>query len=57
MEEVVLCDDFLWDYFQADFYILVMTHGGIVIKILNFQSDEAVTRGGDSAVQKAFFRR
>ena len=57
MEEVVLGDDFFREYCQADFYILVTPHGGDVIKFLNVKSDEAVTRGGDGAVQKAFSRR
>ena len=34
--------------------ILVTPHGGVVIKILNFKSDEAGTRGGNGAVQKEF---
>ena len=57
LEEVVLGDDFFREYRQADFYILVTPHGGIVIKILNVKIDEAGTRGGDGAVQKAFSRR
>ena len=52
--EVVLGDDFLREYRQADFHILVTPHGGVVIKILNVKSDEAGTRGGDCAVQDIF---
>ena len=54
VEEVVLGNDFLWEYLQADFHILVTPHGGVVIKILNIKSDEAGTGGGDCAVQNAF---
>ena len=50
LEEVVLGDDFFREYRQAGFHILVLPHRDIVIKILNIQSDEAGTRGGDSAV-------
>ena len=57
LEEVVLGDDFFREYRQADFHILVTPHGGVVIKILNVNSDEAGTGGGDGAVQKAFSRR
>ena len=32
LEEVVLGDDFLREYCQADFRILVTPHGGVVIK-------------------------
>ena len=56
VEEVVLGDDFFREYNQADFHILVTPHGGVVIKIINVNSDEADTRGGDGAVQKAFSR-
>ena len=54
LEEVVLGYDFLREYRQADFNILVTPHGGVVIKILNVKSDEAGTVGGDCAVQNAF---
>ena len=57
LEEVVQSGDLLWEYCQADFHILVTPHGGIVIKNINFQSDEAGTGCGDGAVQKAFSRR
>ena len=57
LEEVVLGDDFLREYFQADFHILVTPHGGVVIKIIYVKSDEAGTGGGDCAVQDAFGRR
>ena len=43
LEEVVLGNDFFRDYCQADFHILVLPHRGIVIKILNVQSDEVGT--------------
>ena len=56
-EKVVLGDDLLREYFQADFHILVTSHGGVVIKILYVKSDEAGTGGGDCAVQDAFGRR
>ena len=54
LEEVVLGDDFLREYCQADFHILVTPHGGVVIKILNVKSDETGTRGGDCALQYVF---
>ena len=57
LEEVVLGDDFLREYFQADFYILVTPHGGVVTKFLYVKSDEADTGGGDCAIQDAFGRR
>ena len=50
-------DDFLREYRQADFHILVTPHGGVVIKILNVKSDEAGTGGVDCAAQNAFGRR
>ena len=50
LEEVVLGDDFFREYRQADFHILVLPHRDIVIKILNIQSDETGTGGGDGAV-------
>ena len=50
LEEVVLGDDFLREYCQADFHILVTPQGGVVIKKINVKSDEAGTRGGDCAV-------
>ena len=56
LEEVVLGDDFLREYCQADFHILITPHGGVVIKIINFKSDEAGTRGGNCSVQNAFGR-
>ena len=56
MEEVVLGDDLLRDYRQADFHILVTPHGGVGIKILVVNSDEAVTGGGDCDVQDTFGR-
>ena len=56
LKEVVLGCDLLWEYRQDVFHILVTPHGGIVIKILNIQSDEAGNRGGDGAFQKAFSR-
>ena len=56
LEEVVLSDDFLREYRQAD-HILVTPHGGVVINILNVKSDEAGTGGGDFAVQNSFGRR
>ena len=56
MEEVVLGNDFFRDYCQADFHILVTPHGGVVIKIINVNSDEAGTGGGDCAVQNSFGR-
>ena len=56
LEEVVLGNDFLREYLQADFHILVTPHGGVVIKILNVKSDEAGTKGGDGAVKNAFSR-
>ena len=40
LEEVVLGDDLLREYCQADFHILVTPHRGVVIKILNVKSDE-----------------
>ena len=51
LEEVVLGDDFLREYCQADLHILVTPHGGVVIKILYVKSDEAGTGGGDCAVR------
>ena len=54
LEDVVLGDDFLREYCQADFNILVTPNGGVVIKIIYFKSDEAGTGGGDCAVQDAF---
>ena len=57
LEEFILGGDFFSEYCQAYFRILVLPHRGIVIKILNIQSDEAGTGGGDGAVQKAFSRR
>ena len=54
LEEVVLGDDFLREYCQADFHILVTPHGGVVIKILNVNSDEAGTGGADCVVQNTF---
>ena len=57
LEEVVLGDNFFREYHQADFHILVTTHGGVVITILNVNSDEAGTGDGDCAVQDAFGRR
>ena len=57
LEEVVLGNDFLREYFQADFHILVTPHGVVVIKILYVESDEAGTGGGYCAVQDAFGRR
>ena len=54
LEEVVLGNDLFWEYRQSDFHILVTPHGGIVIKILNVQSDEVGTGGGDGDVQKEF---
>ena len=57
LEEVVLGDDFLGEYCQADIHILVTPHGGVVIKIIYVKSDEASTRGGDCAVQDTFGRR
>ena len=57
LEEVVLGNDFFREYCQADFYILVTPHGGVVIKIINVKSDEAVTRSGHCAVQNVFGRR
>ena len=56
MEEVVLGGDFFREYLQAGFHILVSPHRSIIIKIINIQSDEAGTRGGDGAVQKLFSR-
>ena len=56
LEEVVLGDDFLREYRQADFHILVTPRGGVVIKILNAKSDEVGTGGGDCAVQDSFGR-
>ena len=56
LEEVVLGNYFFREYRQADFHILVSPHRGIVIKILNIQSDEAGTMGGDCAVQQEFIR-
>ena len=53
----MLGDNFLREYRQAEFHILVTPHGGVVIKILNVKSDEAGTRGGDCAAQDAFGRR
>ena len=43
MEEFVLGDDFLREYRQADFHILLTPHGGVLIKIINVKSDEAGT--------------
>ena len=57
LEEVVLGDDFLREYCQADLHILVTPHGGVVLKILYVKSDEAGTGGGDCAVQDTFGRR
>ena len=57
LEEVVLGDDFLSEYLQADFHILVTLQWGVLIKILNVNSDEAGIGGGDYAVQDAFGRR
>ena len=54
LEEVVLGDDFFREYRQADSHILVLPHRDIAIKILNIQSDEAGTGGGDGAVQQEF---
>ena len=54
LEEVVLGDDFFREYCQADFHILVTSHGGVVIKILNVKRDEAGTGGGYGAVQNEF---
>ena len=56
-EEVVLGDNFLREYRQADFHILVTPHGGVVIKIIIVKSDEAGTGGVYCAVQNAFGRR
>ena len=53
MEEVVLGNDFFREYCHAYFHILVSPHRGIVIKILNIQSDVVGTRDGDGALQKA----
>ena len=39
LEEVVLGDDFFRDYSQADFHMFVAPHGGVVIKIINVNSD------------------
>ena len=57
LEEIVLGDDFLREYCQADLHILVTPHGGVVIKIIYVKSDEAGTGGGDCAVQDTFGRR
>ena len=57
LEEVVLGDDFLREYCQADLHVLVTPHGGVVIKKINVKSDEAGTRSGDVAVKNAFSRR
>ena len=43
LEEVVLGDDFLREYCQTEFHILVTPHGGVVIEIIYVKSDEAVT--------------
>ena len=47
LEEVVLGDNFLREYYQADLHILVTPHGGVVIKIIYVKSDEAGTVGGN----------
>ena len=57
MEEVEMGDDFLREYRQADFHILVTPHGGVVIKILHVKSGEVGNGGVDCAVQDAFGRR
>ena len=57
LEEVVLGNDFLRGYCQADLHIFVTPHRGFVIKILYVKSDEAGTGGGDCAVQDTFGRR
>ena len=57
LEEVVLDDDFFRWYRQDDFHIIVTPHGGVIINIINVNSDEAGTGGGDGAVQKEFRRR
>ena len=54
LEKVVLGDDFLREYRQADFRILVTPHGSVVIKIVNAKSDKAGTGGGYGAVQNSF---
>ena len=54
LEEVVLGDDFLREYRQADFHILVTPHGGVVINCFNVKSDEAGIGSGDCAVQNSF---
>ena len=56
LEEVVLGDDFLREYCQADLHILVKPRGGVVIKILYVKSDEMGTGGGYCAVQDTFGR-
>ena len=53
LAEVVLVDDFFRNYVQADLYILISRHRGIVIETFNIQSKETGTGGGDGAVQKA----
>ena len=40
LEEVVMGDDLFREYRQADFYILVTPHGGVVIKKFNVKSDK-----------------
>ena len=50
-------DNFLRESRQADFHILVTPHWGVVVKILNLNSDETGTGGGNCAVQNAFGRR
>ena len=56
LEEVVLGDDFLREYRQTDFHILVTPHGGVVIKIIYVKSDEVGNGGGEYAVQDTFGR-
>ena len=54
LEEVVLGSDFLREYCQADFHILVTPHGGVVINCFNVKSDEAGIGSGYRAVQNSF---
>ena len=49
--EVVLFENFVRDTGQHKFHVLVAGHGGAIVKILDIQGHEAVTRSGDGAVK------